>query len=245
MRDRLSVRGRTLATAALAATVLAGVLAAAPGRAAPTATAALDGRYAGTADLGPVLLDGRYVLEIGDSTPGTLDVETLVAGVVAGQVRLAARTEDVSGRVRTTRKGIRLDLRATAERNRLVLAAGLRGGEFVGTVRLGKRSAPCRIAVGEVAPLRGVYDLTLASSARGKVTGTGTVSVGRESIAVKARGTLRKGRVTLVASGGTTALSFAGGELAEDGASVTATAWKAKGFGAQATKGRPLVLRKP
>lgn len=198
------------------------------------------GAYSGTVDFGPVLLDGRYPLTVGQSSPGMVDVTTSVTGALSARVTFAAQTEEAVGKVSVRDKQIRLTLRGKVDEGRVGIVATLEGSAFVGTVTLRGKTSPCRMEVSSVGPLRARYELSLACAANGTVTGAGTLTVGRESIAVTLRGKARKQRLTLAIKAGTTQLKITGAEIAEG--SVYAPNWKAKGFGALVKGRRRLVL---
>lgn len=199
------------------------------------------GRYVGSVELGPVHLDGRYTLTIGENAPGALEVTTSPTGALAGRVLLFGAGTPVTGRIAANAKEVRLALKGRTEAGGVAIAARLVGDAFVGTAAFGGRKEPCRIDVGIAGPLRVAYDLTLTATESGAVTGSGTVTAGAAVLPAEVRGKARKGMVALSVRAAGTSLTLTQGRLAET--AVRTTAWRAAAFGAAVKKAtRRLVL---
>ena len=207
----------------------------------PTRAGAVpDGQYVGTADFAPVHLDGRYPFIVGTSTPGTIFVTTSPTGALDARVSLFGATEDAVGQMSSNSKGVRLTLRGKTDEGRISVTASLVGDAFVGTIKLGKKSQPCRIEIAVAGPVRAEFDLALTCSAKGVLKGTGSLLAGSSEIPVTVKGRVRKQVVTLTIQGSRTSLKLTRGKIAAG--SIVSASWSTKGFGGSAKGTRRFTL---
>jgi hypothetical protein len=201
------------------------------------------GMYRGTAELGAVLLDGRYPLML-DEVSGEIEVSTSPTGAVTGRAVLLGQPFDITGQIKSRQGYVRVVLSGKFENKKFRLNAKLVGGEFVGTVKLGTGKTPCRFAVTDTAPIRAEYALALTVGANGTISGPGTLVAARQQVVLTVTGRVAKdGIVTLTLKGQKVFLKTKTG--AADATSIAAAKWTAQGFGAL-INGRHLVLqRKP
>jgi hypothetical protein len=201
------------------------------------------GMYLATAELGAVLLDGRYPLTL-DEVPGEIEVSTSPTGAITGRAVLLGQPFDITGQIKSRQGYVRVTLSGKLENKKFRLNAKLVGGEFVGTVKLGTVKTPCRFAVTDTAPIRAEYALALTVGANGAISGPGTVVAARQQVVLTVTGRVAKnGVVNLTLKGPKVFLKTKTGSA--DAAGITAAKWTAQGFGAL-IKGRNLVLqRKP
>jgi hypothetical protein len=197
------------------------------------------GHYSGTVELGAVLLDGRYPLQL-SGIPGALEVSTSPGGEITGRAVVADEPFDIEGQVKSRQGYIRLTLVSKLEKKAFQLKATLQGGSFVGTLKLGKLESPCQFDVTATGPVLPRYVLSLAVAPNGAITGPGTLFAARQQVALTTRGRVaNNGKVTLTIKGPKVFLKTTSGKI--DGAGITAAKWTAQGFGAL-TKGMNLRL---
>jgi hypothetical protein len=197
--------------------------------------------YRSTPELGAVLLDGRYPLDLGGA-PGELELTTAPGGALTGTADLFGAKFPITGRIKSRQGCVRPTLTGKAATMRFRLRAKLKGGAFAGTLELGETKADCRLDVTATSPLRPAFVLALTGEAGGAFSGPGTLFAGTRQVAVNAVGGIAKsGEVSLTIKGRKVLLKVMRGRL-ESGA-IVADKWRAQGFGALA-KGVALRIAK-
>lgn len=190
------------------------------------------GIYRCTAELGAVLLDGRYPLTL-DGAPGLLDVTTAPDGKVAGRVFMLDQPFDVKGQIKMRTGYARLTLSGKAGTRIFRLKATLQGGAFVGTAQFGRAKLPCEFDVTATGPTAPECVLMLTVAPNGAISGPGTLKLARRDVPVKATGRVsKKGVVSLTIKGAKVFLKTSTGAI--DGTTIAAAKWTGQGFGALA-----------
>jgi hypothetical protein len=198
-----------------------------------------NGDYTFTADLGPIQLDGRYPIRLGELPSGFADLTTTPAGIVQGTVELLGSSPiPVTGAIAVRQKAVRLRLSGKSAAGPFSANCVLRGSLFTGTIKLHGRKLPAALDVLGAGAISATYELTLASDPKGKITGTGTVTAGRQTAPLAVRGSSSARRVTLTARGSRTVWQGRGAPPQFESFEVD---WGARGFGA-AARGRALVV---
>jgi hypothetical protein len=198
-----------------------------------------NGDYTFSAALGPICLDGRYPIVLGDLPEGTADLATGPNGSVRGTVDLLGSGRiPVTGAIAVRKKTVRLLLKGKSAMGAFSANCVLSGSFFTGTINLRGRKVPAAIDVLGVGPIQADYTLSLISDPKGQITGTGTLTVNRERVPVQVRGTSSTRRVQLTVKG---AKTFWQGSGAPPDISGFRVNWSARAFGA-ATKGTGLPI---
>jgi hypothetical protein len=219
----------------IAFVILLGLSLLAPGRA-QTLPA---GPYGFTANLGPIHLDGRYPIMLADLPEGVADLTTTASGGVRGTVDLLGSGPiPVTGSVAVRKTTVRLLLKGRSTAGAFSANCVLSGSHFTGAIKFRGRRVRASIDVLGVGAIQAGYIVNLSVNARGRIDGTGTVTVGRDSVPVAVRGTSSARRVSLTIKGGKTVWQGGGAPPALDSFTVD---WSARAFGA-AVKGRALVI---
>jgi hypothetical protein len=195
------------------------------------------GHYRFTARYAAIHFEGLYPVNFTDYGNGTLKLSTDVGGVLTGEIKLGAAKANVAGAFIGRQKFTAVTLKTTVLNKKLVLGGRLRGTTITSKPKW-KNAVPVSVDVSSTAPLDVVFDIDAVVDADGKITGTGTATVGKQTVQVTLSGTNKSKKTTLTIAGPKRFQWKGSGPPTENGFVAT---WTGKGFGAQA-KGKALTI---
>jgi len=193
--------------------------------------------------LAPSCLDGTFPVTVDTaegSVAGAATLTTDAKGRLLGTLSLGGSEFAVTGKVKFRDTVSKLTLAAKSGKDRIDFKGELSGGAFAGTTK-GKGSVvggkgTFSLDVSGAGPSVASFAVSVATSPKGKLSGTGTVTVSGDPLPVKVRGKDgKKFRIKLKGKG----FSFDGAGLVI--AKGVVVVWRARGFGAKAA-GDGLVL---
>ena len=196
------------------------------------------GQYHFEAGVLPVCLNGVYPFTIGNLSNCTVSLKADMKGKLTGEIDLHSLKAPISGNQGLSRSSFFLKLSSTDGKNKVKIQSTLQGAHFLGKATLKSGTSPCDLDISATSLLILAFDAQLTVDARGKVTGTGTVSTCGAQIPVTFHGS-STAKVCTLSARASSGLTWQGKGVPTD-TGFTAS-WSAHAFGVS-RKGQNLAI---